>query len=151
LLNRKDSALHESEQRANEIIDNTLDGIVTANELGVIESFNTAAGLMFGYRPDEVIGKNVALLMPEPYRSKHARYITDYLRTGVGRLMNGGREELYAIRRDGGLFPIQLALAEAWSGKRRYYRDGSRHAPHCYRRRRRDCRTVGLPAFRGLR
>lgn len=121
LLNRKDSALHESEQRAKEIIDNTLDGIVTANELGVIESFNAAAGLMFGYRADEVIGKNVALLMPEPYRSNHARYIADYLRTGVGRLMNGGREELCAIRRNGELFPIELALAEVWSGQRRYF------------------------------
>ncbi|MDP2903047.1 MAG: PAS domain S-box protein, partial [Methylovulum sp.] len=121
LLNRKDLALHESEQRAKEIIDNTLDGIVTANELGIIESFNTAAGKMFGYTPGEVIGKNVTLLMPEPHRSNHDRYIADYLRTGIGRLMKGRRRELTALHRDGGLFPIELALAEVWSGQRRYF------------------------------
>src|SRR5690242_10497261 len=64
------------------ILDNAVEGIVVIDEQGIVQTFNRAAARMFGYEPAEVIGRNVSLLMPDPYRSRHGRYVADYLRTG---------------------------------------------------------------------
>lgn len=122
LLNRKDLALRESEVRASEIIENSVDGIVTANTEGIIETFNAAASRMFGYMPVEAIGKNVSILMPEPYRSEHDRYIREYLQTGSGRIIRQGqRSELPAVRRNGNGFPVELVLSEVISEEKHYF------------------------------
>lgn len=109
---------HEAQIRA--ILDTAVDAIITIDERGRIESFNRAAQKMFGYRPDEVIGRNVNMLMPDPYRSEHDLYLSNYLRTGRRRIIGIGRE-VVAIKKDGTTFPMDLAVSEVKLGTRRTF------------------------------
>ena len=88
-----------------------VDAIVVIDSKGAIREFNEAAIGMFGYKPAEVIGKNVSILMPEPYRSAHDRYINNYLETGKAKIIGIGRE-VQGLRKDGSVFPIELAVGE---------------------------------------
>ncbi|MFI3157942.1 MAG: PAS domain S-box protein [Methylococcaceae bacterium] len=122
LLNRQDLILLETERLSSKIVNNVMEGIITANNQGIIENFNTAASRMFGYAPQDVIGKNISILMPEPYRSEHDGYIRDYLRTGAGRIIRQGqRSELPAQRCDGSVFSIELALSEIFLAEKQYF------------------------------
>ncbi len=93
------------------ILDTTVDGIITINEDGCIHTFNKAAERLFGYSADEVIGENVSMLMPSPYREQHDGYIQSYLRTGRARIIGIGRE-VTGLRKDGTTFPMELAVSE---------------------------------------
>jgi PAS domain S-box-containing protein len=93
------------------ILDNVLDGIITINVHGNILSFNQAAERIFGYQKDEVLGRNIRLLMPEHYQLKHDDYLQRYLKTGEARIIGTG-QELEARRRDGTAVPIQLNVTE---------------------------------------
>lgn len=102
------------------IITTSPDAIATIDATGAIDSFNPAAETMFGYAAADVIGKNVKLLMPEPYHGEHDGYIGRYLETGEKRIIGIGRE-VQALRRDGTAFPIELAVGEvAVDGQRRF-------------------------------
>jgi PAS domain S-box-containing protein len=111
-------ALRESEAKARAILDTAVDAIITIDSAGNIESFNKAAEQLFGYRPDEVIGQNVRMLMPEPYRGQHDGYMQNYLRTGRAKIIGIGRE-VVAQRRDGTTFPVDLAVSEVQIGGNR--------------------------------
>jgi two-component system sensor kinase FixL len=93
------------------IVETAPDDLITIDEAGVIQSFNPAAERMFGHRAEEVIGRNVACLMPSPYREQHDGYIGRYLRTGEKRIIGIGRE-VQGQRRDGTTFPLGLAVGE---------------------------------------
>ena len=93
------------------LLDAAVDGIVVINHKGQIETFNSAAEDMFGFSAREVLGKNVSLLMPEPYRSEHDGYIDNYLETGNARIIGIGREA-QGNRKDGSAFPIDLSVGE---------------------------------------
>lgn len=115
-----ESLLAESRTRYKAIFETVVDGIISIDERGRIDAFNPAAERIFGYRADEVIGRNVSMLMPEPYRSAHDGYLAGYLRTGRAGVIGIGRE-VTGLRKDGSTFPIDLAVAEKHiAGQRRF-------------------------------
>ncbi|WP_342646895.1 PAS domain-containing sensor histidine kinase [Mucilaginibacter sp. CSA2-8R] len=104
----------------NAIIDNAIDGIITINERGVMESINPSACKLFGYEPHEVIGSNIAMLMPQPDQSQHDEYIRRYDRTGKPHIIGIGRE-VQGLRKDGSVFPFRLGVSEVqYSGRKIY-------------------------------
>ncbi len=107
----------ESEAQAQAILRTTVDGIITIDAWGKIESFNKAAEEIFGYDAEEVIGKNVSILMPSPYREEHDEYLRSYHATGRRNTIGIGRE-VTGQRRDGSTFPLDLAVSEAKVGDR---------------------------------
>jgi len=112
--------LKESEGRLRAVIDNAADGIITIDDRSAIQSFNAAAENIFGYRAEEVTGKNVNLLMPEPHRSEHDGYIANYLRTGEAHVIGFGREA-QGVRKDGTTFLLDLAVSEVRHGQERRF------------------------------
>lgn len=93
------------------ILENVVDGIIAIYNNGEIFSFNRAAERIFGYSAQEIIGKNVSSLMPEPYCNQHDAFINHYLKTGQPHVIGIGREVL-GLRKDGSLFPLDLAVNE---------------------------------------
>lgn len=93
------------------IIDNAIDGIITIDKRGLIESINPSACRLFGYSPEEVIGRNISMLMPEPDHSRHDEYLNRYQRTGERHIIGIGRE-VRGLKKDGSQFPFRLAVSE---------------------------------------
>ncbi|MCU0863979.1 MAG: PAS domain S-box protein [Planctomycetes bacterium] len=102
------------------IVDTATEGIVTIDARGSIETCNGAAERMFGYPAADVIGHNVSMLMPQPYRDEHDGYLRRYLSTGEKRIIGIGREVI-GRRRDGSEFPIDLSVGEGTSVGRRFF------------------------------
>lgn len=100
-----------SDARFAALLDAAVDGILVIDDQGRIETFNAAAERLFGYTADELRGRNIRVLMPEPYRSSHDDYLRHYLTTGEKRIIGIGRE-VSAQRRDGTVFPIELSVGE---------------------------------------
>lgn len=103
--------LKRHKENLEKLIDTIEDGIVVINDKGIIQKFNPTAEKIFQYRSDEVIGKNVNMLMPEPYHSNHDDYIKNYITTGVSKLIGIGRD-VEGKKKDGTVFPIHLAMSE---------------------------------------
>ncbi|PKG97093.1 EAL domain-containing protein [Paraglaciecola sp. MB-3u-78] len=100
------------------LINNLNDAILTIDEVGVILSANDTVEKIFQYKPAELINKNISMLMPEPYRTMHHKYLSAYLQTGKAKIIGIGRE-LPAIRRNETQFPMELSLSEVTrNGKR---------------------------------
>ena len=104
-------ALEESRARALSVFETTVDGVITIDTRGRIETFNAGAERIFGYAPDEVIGRNVTVLMPEPFHSEHDGYMENYRESGVRRIIGIGRE-VVGRRKSGATFPMDLAVSE---------------------------------------
>ncbi|MEK7487125.1 MAG: PAS domain S-box protein [Planctomycetota bacterium] len=103
--------LESNQARLNSILETAADGIITINSQGIIESINHMAEKMFGYSRKEVIGKNVNLLMPTPDHEKHDQYLQNYLKTRERKIIGIGRE-VTGKRKDGSVFPLDLAVGE---------------------------------------
>ena len=104
-------ALRLSDARWRAVIDAAVDGIIVIDSRGRIEAFNAAAEKMFGYTERELIGQNINVLMPEPYRSQHDGYIDHHLTTGERKIIGIGRA-VNGMRRDGHVFPLHLSVGE---------------------------------------
>ena len=102
------------------IVETAVEGIITINEAGAIESFNSAASKIFGYRVDEIVGRNVKILMPAPHRDRHDQYLAKYLASGEKKLIGIGRE-LEGLHKNGALVPIDLAVSEVVLKDRRIF------------------------------
>jgi two-component system sensor kinase FixL len=102
------------------ILDSIPDAMVVINERGLIQSFSLAAERLFGFTAADVIGKNVKILMPSPYREDHDGYIERYLRTGERRIIGIGRV-VVGQRNDGSTFPMELAVGEMHVREQRFF------------------------------
>ncbi len=99
------------------VLDTAVDAILTIDEQGTIESFNHAAEFMFGYAAEEVIGQNVKMLMPAPFHEEHDSYLQKYKETGQRKIIGVGRE-VEGRRKNGSTLALDLAVSEAWVGRR---------------------------------
>jgi len=111
---------HDAEPRLRALLDAAVDAIVTIDRHGVIESVNPATERLFGYTAAELLGCNVSMLMPSPHRERHDQYLQRYLMTGEARIIGSGRE-VEARRKDGTLFPVDLAVTEFEVGGERMF------------------------------
>jgi two-component system, LuxR family, sensor kinase FixL len=102
------------------ILNTVPDAMIVIGEDGTVQSFSSAAERLFGYSAAEVIGKNVKMLMPSPYRENHDGYIEQYLRTGQRRIIGIGRV-VVGERKDGSTFPMELAVGEMRSSDRHFF------------------------------
>jgi PAS domain S-box-containing protein len=110
-LKRGEQALRDSEARLRAVLDTAVDAILVIDEQGVVQTYSQACERLFGWRADEVEGRNVSMLMPSPYRDEHDGYIGRYLRTGERRIIGIGRE-VQGQRKDGTVFPCELSVGE---------------------------------------
>lgn len=117
---QSEQSLRDSEERLRAVVNTAVEGIITIDEGGLIESINAAGEKMFGYRAAELVGQNVRQLMPSPYREEHDRYLTRYLQTGQAKIIGTGREVL-GRRRDGTVFPMDLSVGHVRLAGRRLF------------------------------
>jgi two-component system, LuxR family, sensor kinase FixL len=107
--------LRDSEARYRAIVETALDAIIIIDEAGQIQSVNPACERLLGYSPAELVGRNVSIIMPDPHRSAHDGYLSAYLKTGNAKIIGIGRE-VQPQRKDGSLFPAELAVTE-WKAR----------------------------------
>ena len=115
-----EAALRDSEERIRAILQTAVEGIITIDERGTVESANPAAEKLFGYAASEIIGRNVSMLMPSPYREEHDSYLSRYLQTGQAKIIGIGRE-VVGRRKDGTSFPMDLSVGEVRLAGRRMF------------------------------
>jgi len=114
------SELRDTSERLRAILETAVEGIITIDERGFIESVNVAAERIFGYQASEIRGKNVSMLMPSPYRAEHDSYLANYVRTGEAKIIGIGRE-VVGRRKDGSCFPMDLSVSEVQLAERRLF------------------------------
>ena len=116
----QEQLLHDTQARLQAVLDMSVDGIITIDEHGIIESMNRAAEQLFGYSAEEAVGQNIRMFMPSPFREEHDRYLSAYLSTGVAKIIGKGREVI-GKRKDGTTFPMELTVRETLLRGRRYF------------------------------
>ncbi len=109
---RADQVFRESLARFDALMDTAVDGVILIDPKGRIQLFNRACEKLFGYLAEEVTGENVKILMPEPYRGEHDRYLENYHRSHTRKIIGIGRE-VTGRRKDGSIFPMYLSVGEA--------------------------------------
>jgi len=114
------AALAEREAHLRSVLETVPDAMVVIDPNGTIQSFSATAVRLFGYTPGEVIGRNVAMLMPEPYRTQHDGYLKRYADTGERRVIGTGRV-VVGQRKDGSTFPMELSVGETNAGNKRHF------------------------------
>jgi len=120
VFNRMQDQLQATETRIRAVTDSVADAIITINEHGIIDTVNPAAEQLFGYSARELIGNNINMLMPESERIQHDEYIARYLDTGDTNIL-GMTRELVGRRKNGSVFPMDVAISEMVMGESRYF------------------------------
>lgn len=110
-VKERTNELFEQSTRLHTTISNAADGILVIDSAGIIDTFNSAATRIFGYAEHECLGKPITMLMPEPHATMHDGYIKKYEKTGHSHIIGNGRE-VEAIRKDGTLFPLYVAVSK---------------------------------------
>ena len=113
-------SLEDREQRLRALISTAVDGVIIIDAAGTVQEYNPACERLFGYRADEIVGRNVKVLMPSPYREEHDQYLLRYRTTGVKTIISIGRE-VEGQRKDGTTFPMELSVGEARPGGRQVF------------------------------
>jgi two-component system sensor kinase FixL len=119
-IKQAEASSRENEARLRGVLESAVEGIVTIDEHGTIQSVNPAVVQTFGYAGDEMIGRNVRMLMPDPFASEHDGYLARYLGTGERKIIGVGRE-VVGRRKDGSTFPVDLSVSEVRVGPRRIF------------------------------
>ena len=112
--------VEERTSRLQSIIDTAVDGVIVISEAGIIESFSPSAVHIFGYAVDEVVGRNVNMLMPEAIATEHDDHLRRYLAGGPS-VVIGTNQEVSGRRKDGSVFPMEIAIGEAFLGEERIF------------------------------
>ena len=115
-----DAALKEREAHLHSILETVPDAMIVIDEKARIQSFSKTAERLFGYTPEELLGENVKILMPSPYREQHDGYVARYLTTGERRIIGIGRV-VVGLRKDGSTFPMELSVGEMRLPTGRYF------------------------------
>lgn len=110
----------ENSALLNAIIDNAIDGIITIDQAGTIETINPSGCRLFEYESEELIGKNISILMPQPHRESHDSYLDHYHQTSKKKVMGTGRE-VTGLRKSGAVFPFRLGISEVQFSGRKIY------------------------------
>ena len=117
---RAEEAIRASEATMRAVIETAVDGVMIIDDAGKVQIYNTACEKLFGYPREDVIGRNVRMLMPLPYREEHDGYIANYKRTGVRKIIGIGRE-VVGQRKDGSTFPMELSVGETMADGKKVY------------------------------
>ena len=113
-------SLEDPKGRLRALVNTAVDGVIIIDPRGIVEDFNPACEKLFGYPAQEVIGRNVSMLMPSPYKQEHDGYLARYRTTGERRIIGIGRE-VEGRRRDGSTFPLELSVGETRQGDQRTF------------------------------
>jgi PAS domain S-box-containing protein len=113
-------SLEDREQRLRALVSTAVDGVMIIDARGTVQEYNPACERLFGYRADEVVGRNVKMLMPPPYQEEHDEYLRRYRATGIKRIIGIGRE-VEGRRKDGTTFPMELSVGEARPGGKQVF------------------------------
>jgi PAS domain S-box-containing protein len=112
--------LQQNEIKTRSIINSVVDGLIVIDESGNIDSYNPACERIFGYAAEEVLGRNLKMLMPPPFHEEHDQYLASYQRTKVRKIIGIGRE-VVGLRKDGSTFPMDLSVSEILLNDRPLY------------------------------
>ncbi len=117
---RAEQALRDAEERVSTILENVAEGVIAIDEGGVVSLYNAAAATTFGYSPEEVLGRKVAMLMSDSDRHQHDHYLSNYIETGNRKIIGIG-QTVTGRRKDGSLFPMNLEVGECRASGRRMF------------------------------
>lgn len=119
-MHKKESSPEEIAGRLKAIIETATDGIITIDYKGIVDSINPSASTLFGYTREEVIGKNISMLMPMPERDEHDQYLNRYMQSGIRKIIGIGRE-VKGLKKDGSTFPFRLSVSELHDNERQLF------------------------------
>ncbi len=113
LVSDQTKDLMDEKSKTQAILNNMNDGLITIGENGVIQLFSNGAEKMFHYKAEDVVGRNIKILMPEPYKTEHDGYLMRYMETGVETVLNSKRD-LQGLRSNGEIFPMSLSVTKIY-------------------------------------
>ncbi len=119
-LKQAQAAMSKSENKFRRILETAIDPVISIDEKGIVLLCNPAAEQEFGYSSVEIVGQNIKMLMPSPYKEEHDGYLANYMKTGKAQII-GMVRELEGERKDGSVFPMELSVSEVLGDEQRSF------------------------------